>query len=254
MRCHSVDSFGPRRWYSYGSQDTLQNLWDTTVGTTRGQRSDFEYSDTSHPEETERVSWRNQDSFERPDGEDGDGFLESKSDINTPVPTPEEYAERFPAKSLFALAAKPSAAVLFDFEEQVRQTATFEAAAIAALKTSYSVRSSNSNDGASQSPPPTLVLSSTASLTSLFAPIADESLPVGPNKSPTSDRPPDRVMLRRPAVLHIAPSVDSASSTATRTIQLTAHETVKEDQLNAYLRWLQTQHSASEGDLNSSDF
>jgi hypothetical protein len=249
MRCHSVDSFsGPRRWYSYGSQDTLQNLWDTTVGTARGQRSEFEYSDTSHPEETERVSSRNQDSFERPDGEDGDGFLESKSDINTPVPTPEEYTERGPVKSLFALAAKPSAAVLFDFEEQVRQTATFEAAAIAALKTSYSVRSSNSNDGASQSPPPTLFLSSAASLTSLFAPIGDESLSVGPNKSPTSDRPPDRVMLRRPAVLHIAPSVYSASSAVTRTIQLTAQETVKEDQLNAYLRWLQTQHSASEGD------
>lgn len=252
-----MDSFsGSRRWYSYGSQDTLQNLWDSTIGTARGQQSDFlAYSSAGHTEETDRVSMRNQDIFERPDGEDGDGFLESKSDVNTPIPTKEEHTGKGPANSLFALAA-PSAAVLFDFDEQVRQTATFEAAAIAALKTTYSVRSSNSNDGASQPtpPPPTLVPSSAATLTSLFTSIGDESLPVGPNKSPTSDKRPDRVMLRRPAVLVPASSVDAAPSGLTRTIKLTAQETVKEDQLNAYLRWLQTQHSASEGKLTLSGF
>lgn len=255
MRCHSVDSFsGSKKWYSYGTQDTLQNLWDATLGSARGQISDFEYPDNGYPGETGRRSSRNQnqDSFEGPDGEDGDGFLESKSDINTPIPGEEVCGERDTTKSLFALAAR-SAAVLFDFEEQVRQTAAFEAAAIAALKTTYSVRSSNSYDAASLSlsPPPTLVPSSAASLTSLFAPVGDESVSVSSNRSPTSDRPPDRVMLRRPAVLVPAPSLDPAPA---RTIQLTAQESVKEDQLNAYLRWLQTQHSASEGTLASLDF
>lgn len=247
-----MDSFsGSRRWVSYGSQDTLQNLWDSTVGNCTSDQSTFKYPDASHQGEPGYLSSIRDRESQGPDGEEGDGFLESKSDINfnAPIYVEEECAVGGQAKSLFALASAPPTRTSFDFEEQVRQTAAFEAAAFAALKTPYLVRNSSSNDASSQSPPPTLVLSSAASLTSLFAPIGDESVPPSPNKSPTSDKRPERVMLRRPAVL--VPTTSSAPGPAalTRTIQLTAQETVKEDQLNAYLRWLQIQHSGSEGNF-----